>query len=125
TGTNRDDEILAMADAAARGNDPLPTASETADVDHDLIHIPFLRLSALGRYDELARLANEYVTAYPGSAIGYLYLAEAEWRSGNQAGALNVLREGVGAGAGDQLALSLLRQAQQPPIERLARTAID
>ncbi len=99
------------------GADPAPRG-----LDRDLIHLPFLRLSALGDYDGLGAMADEYIAAYPGSIVGYLYFAEAAWGNGDRMQALDVLRQGLGADASPETAAEILRQfTSTPPTAKILR----
>jgi hypothetical protein len=99
----------------------LPTA-ELGGVDRDLIHIPFLRLSALGQYDELAAAAEDYIVAYPRSPVGYHYRAEAAWRQGDQKLAVSLYKNVLGNDVSDAVATEVVtRTMAQDPIDVLAR----
>lgn len=88
------------------------STSELADIDSDLIHIPFLRLSALGDTEGLATMAEEYIEAYPNSSIGYMYLADAAWKAGDQATAVNTFKKVMGQDVSDEAVLQVLSRMQ-------------
>lgn len=120
-GENRADLIIEEA-RTLRGQDP--AAAELDGIDNDLVHLPFLRLSALGDLSGLNAMARDYIAAYPNSYIGYYYLADAAWKAGDPAAAVNILKTPLGADAPDKAVLEFLRNSQaDKPLDRLARMA--
>jgi hypothetical protein len=116
-GTNQNESILIEA-LALRDQDS--NSAEIADIDSDLIHIPFLRLSALEDINGLADMAEEYIEAYPNSYIGQLYLAEAAWKSGDPASAINIFRKVMGQETSDDAILNVLKTLESKrPLERI------
>ncbi len=114
-GTNQQETIL--NEALLQQGQETP-AIELADMDADLVHIPFLRLSTLNDIEGLAEMAQEYVDTYPNSYIGYMYLAEAAWKSGDQASAINIFKTVLGKEATDETVLNVLSRLQsKKPLE--------
>jgi len=116
------DESNESGESAETGETPASPA-ELLDIDNDLIHLPFIRLSALHDIDGLADIAEEYIEEYPDSHIGYLYLAEALSQSGNDAEAFAVLKEAMDSKGGNKLLLEMFKQSQKPPMNRLSNMA--
>lgn len=123
-GLSEKDQVLAelqsVADANAGVlNEAIETrlnASELSGIDSDLVQIPFLRLKALGNSESLAEMAQDYITAYPNSYIGYLYLAEASWSTGNKAEAVSIFKKAPGNLLSDEAAFDFIRQIESKPV---------
>jgi choline-sulfatase len=60
-----------------------------------------LEASSAGRPDEAAQIYRHVIERRPGMAMAYRHLALLEWRRGNAAGAVAVLREARGRGISD------------------------
>ncbi len=105
--------------------DPSPwlSAQELMGMDRDLIHLPFVRLSALNDLESLMDVSLEYIDFYPDSYLGYFYLAESQWRMGDQAAAFQSLRMGMDLPDSDEMLLRLMSQFQRSPLERLYEMA--
>lgn len=117
-GVNAVDEMLAEVRTAATGEVEVDSA-ELQGIDQDLIHIPFLRFSALNDVESLADISEEYIESFPDSYIGYLYLAEALWRDGDQVEATAVLQDGLKQGSDEKVIPQLLLLFQVDPRDRL------
>ncbi|MCM2282907.1 MAG: hypothetical protein NDI61_13790 [Bdellovibrionaceae bacterium] len=101
-------------------------AAELAGTDTDLVQIPFLRMKAMGDFDGLADMAEEYIEAYPNSYLGYVYLAEATWAAGEQAQAVDLFQRAIGPQISDAAAYEILKQmTSKSPIERIAEMGLD
>ncbi len=98
---------------------------ELIGIDDDLVHIPFLRMSALGDTIGLFEISEDYIDAYPNSYIGYLYLAEAYWKQGDEAAAFEALRTGLGQAGGERMLKSLFTRFQMDPLERLHQLSVE
>jgi len=122
-GQSQQEQILGEAQFL-RGQSP--PAAELNGIDSDLVHIPFLRLSALGDVDGLDAMARDYIAAYPSSYVGYFYLAEVAWKAGDRAAAVNILKTPLGRDSSDAAALELLTRAEsEPALDRLMRMSPD
>ncbi len=98
---------------------PLLAAQELMGIDRDLIHLPFVRLSALNDFESLMDISLEYIDFFPESYVGYFYLAESQWRMGDQASAFQALKMGMGLQDSDEMLLRLMSQFQRSPLERI------
>lgn len=94
-------------------------ADELNGIDESLIHIPFLRLSALRKLDTLGELSEEYIEEFPESHIGYIYLAEAHFRNGDTEFAEEVSREAANVLSRDEIAEGILSRINEDPLQRL------
>ncbi len=116
------DELLEFQSANER-EILLPGASppaELSDVDSDLIHLPFLRLSALGDLDTLEIAAQEYIDAFPESYVGHLYLAEALWKKGDQETAVVAFKNGLSSYLTNEMTAEILNRIfLAPALERI------
>ena len=124
-GESEIDELLASTQEA--GDETAPgavTSPELAGIDPEVIHAPFLRYSALNDLEGLAEVAEDYIEEFPTSYLGYLYLAEAHWRSGEEEEAVNILKNGLGAASGDDVAAQLFTLLKASPVERIQRLSI-
>lgn len=117
-GVNESDEILAEVQAVG-GSEVAIASPELEDIDQDLIHIPFLRYSALNDLESLAEISEEYINDFPESYIGYLYFAESLWKTGDREGAISTLQQGLNLETGDKMVLYLFSVFQQNPLERI------
>lgn len=126
-------ELLSFTNEAAQAPSPEPPATaeglqvasaETLGMDTDLVHIPFLRMTAMNDLDGLTDMAQDYIESYPDSHIGYMYLADAAWRSGDSDSAVNILRSRLGPTATREMAIETLQRFQaQNPLDRIMRMA--
>jgi hypothetical protein len=119
-------ELLSFAGSG--GPDPVAAeregasgaAAELSGVDPDLVHLPFVRLEAQGNFEASARLAQEYLQAYPNSYVGYYYLASATWAAGDEGQAVTLFRRGLRNGVSEEAAREMLaRLKNQDPLNRL------
>lgn len=114
------DELLSFRSTSPQATVNTAANPELDGIDPDLIHIPFLRLSAKNDVDGLSEMAQDYISAFPNSHIGYMYLAEAAWKSGQREQALNIISSTLGVQANDQLSRdTLMRLQTQDPLERI------
>lgn len=89
-------------------------SGDQADVgmDEDLIHIPFVRQAALGDWSELMDMSEDYIEAFPGSYIGYYYLAEGLWKTGQKEEAALVLQDAMQGSNNEQMLMQLFERVQ-------------
>lgn len=96
-------------------------SEELKGIDDDLVHIPFLRLSALNENSDLAAMASEYIDTYPNSYVGYLYMAEAFWNIQEKRAALETFKKTVGTDVSDENAYQILELLmKRSPIDRIS-----
>ena len=120
--TNERDEVLSELRLAQNEEDKSPAPSELEGLDPDLVQLPFLRLKALGDYEALGRMAEEYVDAWPESMLGRQYLAEAVWATGDKAEAVRVFKEGTGRDISDEAAYQMIsKRAADSALEQITR----
>lgn len=119
--TNERDEVVSELRLARNEAPKLSPPLELEGLDPDLVQLPFLRLKALGDYESLGRMAEEYVDAWPESTLGRLYLAEAIWASGDKAEAVRVFKQGGGGGLSDAAAYQIIsKRAAESALEQIS-----
>lgn len=91
-------------------NEDFTILPESSSIDSDLLHLPFLRLSALNDWENLEFLSQEYIESYPKSYIGYYYLAQAEWKAGDHESSAETLKKMLSQNTTDEGVLNLLNK---------------
>ncbi len=119
SGINPEDDIRAQIQEEL-GRENL-SSDELVDLDHELLHIPFLRLSALKDYDNMAEISLEYIAEFPDSYLGYLYLAESYWKSGDEPEAMAILSEKMDLEVDENLIQKFLESSEEDSISRIER----
>ncbi len=117
SGLNTEDEILSQI----RDNldqEVLPS-EELDEIDHELLHLPFIRFAALKDMESLATISNEYIEEFPDSYIGYLYLAEAHWKQGEEAQAIEILSEKMQQDGNEDIVRQFLEHTKKDPLLRI------
>lgn len=100
------------------------TAESTRDPD--IARLPFLRQMALGDYEVLIAEAEDYINEFPDSPLGYQFLAQGLWRTGQKAEALQALRSGMDQDADNNLLLDLFEKAaDRPAIDYLSEIRVE
>ena len=123
-GESEIDELLASSSGESDAPIDTVTSKELDGIDPELIHAPFLRFSAMGDLEGLAEVAEEYIDEYPESYLGYLYLAEAYWRGGDEAEAVSILKNGLGPASSDEVAAQLFSLLKSSTLERIEKLSV-
>ncbi|MFZ3229095.1 MAG: hypothetical protein WA160_02730 [Pseudobdellovibrio sp.] len=91
--------------------------------DDDLIHLPFIRLSALGNMQNLNDFSVDYISNYPDSYLGYFYLAESLWKMNDKISAFEALQKAIFNDSNHELILRMFTELNSNPIDRLFQIA--
>lgn len=96
------------------------------NADPDILRLPFLRQMATGNFEALIEDAEEFIGEYPDSPVGYHFLAQGLWRSGEKEEALQAIRNALEQDTDNALLLELLtKAADRPAVDYLSDIRVE